>query len=125
MNPTLTREDMHYWLLKPAPPLQSWVACYYVVRPSPGCAAGSGLPELFLPDGMSELIFTVQAGFERWRVGESRRSTLRSSYVIGGRSQSVFVRSDAPNEVIGVKLHSRLLRSLIRTPLSHFRDVPA
>ena len=124
MQPTLIREDMHYWLLTPALKLQPWVACYFVVRPSPGFPQGTNKPELFLPDGMSELVFAMRAGFERWKVGDSSKPAVMSeSYVIGGRAHSVMTQSAVPNEVIGVKLHSRLLSSLIRTPLSTFRDV--
>jgi AraC-like DNA-binding protein len=123
MQPTLIRPDMHYWLLRPHASLRPWVVHYFVVRPSPGSPRGSGQPELFLPDGLSELIFTVRANFKRWSLDKPDRTTLmQSSYAIGGRTHSVFVSSESHNEVIGVKLDPRFLRALIATPLSEFRD---
>jgi AraC-like DNA-binding protein len=125
MTPTLLRDDMHYWLLKPAPALRPWVVCYFVVRPSPAPFATGGKPELFLPDGLSELVFAIGAEFARWKVGDIQQPThMRSSYAIGGRSHSVMTSADSANEVIGVKLHPRLLRCLIQTGLSEFRDAP-
>jgi AraC-like DNA-binding protein len=48
---------------------------------------------------------------------------MRHSYIIGGRSHSVNTFAAEPLSLAGVKLDSRLLRSIIRIPLSEFREV--
>ena len=47
---------------------------------------------------------------------------MAASYVIGGRSKSVFTRSTGGLRLAGVKLDPRALRALIGMPLSEFRD---
>jgi AraC-like DNA-binding protein len=119
--PTLTRDNLRYWLLRPDPRLAHLVRCYFV-------SDGGGQPynrdELLLPDGYAEIVFAFDAGYQRWEVGEgTRRDVMRCSYIIGGRSHSVFT-SGSPQQLylVGVKLDPRYLRQLIRTPLDEFCD---
>ena len=85
MQPTLINATLKYWLLQPAPALRSRVSCYFVVD------AGKNhyhVEELLLPDGYSEIVFALAAGFDRWVVGEAGRcSVMRRSYLIGGTLQ--------------------------------------
>ena len=52
----------------------------------------------------------------------TKRAQMAASYVIGGRSKSVFTRSTGGLRLAGVKLDPRALRALIGMPLSEFRD---
>jgi AraC-like DNA-binding protein len=121
--PTLTREQMRYWLLRPDQRLAPVVHCYFVVD-------GGGKPyhrdELLLPDGYAEIVFAFNAGYHRWGVGEAtRRDVMRRSYIIGGRSHSVCTSGSHRSPrlyLVGVKLDPRFLRQLIRTPLDEFCD---
>lgn len=123
MEPTLVRPDMRYWRIDPDPRLRPGIVCYFVVLPAIDARPSVWQSELLLPDGYSEIVFSLTAGFERWPVNEPRkRSTMRSSYLIGGRSHSVLTRNLGDLTLIGVKLDSSLLRQLIATPLSELRD---
>jgi AraC-like DNA-binding protein len=118
---------MGYWRLAPDARLREVVACYWLVE---GRAIRASLralePEvdLLIPDGMSEIVFNRgRNGFDRWELGEPcARRFMGHSYVIGGRSHSVNASGRGPLHLAGVKLDSRFLRSIIRMPLSEFRD---
>lgn len=124
MNPTLERADLRYWRIDPDPLLRPEVVCYFVaLPPAAGVLAPPRAAELLLPDGYSEMVFSLSNRFERFAVGESRpREEVQASYLIGGRSHSVLTRALGDLRLIGVKLESQALRNLIRTPLSEFRD---
>jgi AraC-like DNA-binding protein len=128
LNPTLARGDMRYWRMQPDERLRPWVICYFLVEPTGnGTPAGHAPPgtqqELLLPDGYSEIVFKLDAAFERWQIGQpDRRAVMSESYLIGGRSQSVLTRNLGAVRLAGAKLDSRLLRAIIGTPLSEFRD---
>jgi AraC-like DNA-binding protein len=130
VNPTLVRDGMRYWRLTPDARLRPWVLCYFVVEPGPISgvherAESDGTLQLLLPDGYSELVFRMSGAFERWAVGDAgKRTVMSSSYLIGGRSQSVLTSSLSRLQLAGAKLDSRFLRAIIRTPLSEFRDSP-
>ncbi|HKE96116.1 MAG TPA: helix-turn-helix domain-containing protein [Povalibacter sp.] len=127
LKPTLVSSDMRYWRIRPDARLIPWLHCYYIVE---DIGSDSGIParnapseELLLPDGHSEIVFSFGAGFERWAVGAADRSAvMQPSYLIGGRSHSVLTRNLGPLSLVGVKLDSRALRTLIATPLAEFRD---
>ena len=120
MQPTLINATLKYWLLQPAPALRSRISCYFVVD------AGDNpyhVDELLLPDGYSEIVFALAAGFDRWVVGEADRcSVMRRSYLIGGRSTSVVTGGAQRLYLVGVKLDPRFLRGLIDVPLGEFPD---
>ncbi len=125
MEPTLIRGDMRYWLIEPDPRLRPWVHCYFLVEPDPLRApAMDEPPELLIPDGHSEIVFNLgTSGYERWPVEDrTRRTLMRSSYLIGGRSHSVLTRNTGPVRLAGAKLDPRALHRLISIPLSDFRD---
>jgi AraC-like DNA-binding protein len=125
VNPTLERADLRYWRLDPDPRLRPGILCYFVALPAPKASA---LPpvceaELLLPDGYSEIVFSLSNRFERWGVNErTELQTVCSSYVIGGRSHSVLTRALGDLCIIGVKLESHVLRNLAGVPLATFRD---
>jgi AraC-like DNA-binding protein len=125
--PTLTRREMRYWLMKPDPRLRSRVYCYYLAHPVPVAdwdpAAAYKEEELLIPDGHSEIVFTLGGAFERRLAGgASKGAVMRESYVIGGRSQSVLTRDLDRVTVAGIKLDPRLMHSLVRAPLGDFGD---
>lgn len=124
MKPTLERADLRYWRIDPDPRLRPEVVCYFVALPAVvGAQAPPRTAELLLPDGYSEIVFSLSNRFERHAVGESGpREEVRASYLIGGRSHSVMTRALGDLRLIGVKLESQALRNVIRTPLSEFRD---
>jgi AraC-like DNA-binding protein len=118
--PSLTRDSLRYWLMRPDQRLAQLVRCYFVVD-------AGGQPyhrdELLLPDGYAEIVFALDAGYERWGVGEAtRRDVMRRSYIIGGRPNSVCTGGSRRLHLAGVKLDPRFLRELIATPLDEFRD---
>lgn len=122
--PTLVRGEMKYWLLKPDARLRDAVRSYFIVEAEPRRAPKY---ELHLPDGYSELVFTFRDPFERAPLGEAFDASLegtpmRRSYLIGARSRSIVTRDLGNFRVIGVKLEPRMLRALVRVPLSEFRD---
>jgi AraC-like DNA-binding protein len=80
--------------------------------------------DLLIPDGLSEIVFNRGGtGFDRWQLGTpERKAVMGGSYLIGGRSHSVNTYAAGPLSLAGVKLDSRFLRSVIRTPLSEFRE---
>jgi AraC-like DNA-binding protein len=118
----LAQQPPDWQMMKPDPRLRPQVLCYYLALPEKGAAPGGG-EELMLPDGHSEIVFTIENAFERWAVGQpERREVMRQSYVIGGRSRSVITVDLGPVVVAGVKLDPRALRWLIGTSLSEFGD---
>lgn len=119
-EPTLVRDDMNYWLMRPDPRLQRDVRCYFVVE---AAARRAWKHELHLPDGYAELVFNLGTGFNRDALHAAQPgSAMTSSYVIGARSRSVITRDRGNVKVIGVKLEPRMLHSLIRAPLCDLRD---
>lgn len=127
MQPTMITCDMRYWRIAPDPRLRGLVSCYWAVDSRPISArmnAHEPTEDLLLPDGWSEIVFNRGCvGFDRWQLGEpGRRQHMGGSYVIGGRSKSVNTHSPDALRLTGVKLDSRFLRALIRTPLNEFRD---
>ena len=120
MQPTLVRDQLEYWLLRPDARLAGAVRCYFVVDAG---IASYEHDELLLPDGYAEIVFALDAGYERWAVGEEqRRKVMRRSYVIGGRSHSVMTSGSRRLKLVGVKLEPQALRRLIGVPLGEFRD---
>ena len=128
MTPTLARGDMRYWRMQPDERLRPWVICYFLVEPTrqtpPGeCVLAGNQQQLLLPDGYSEIVFKLDAAFERWALGKpDRRAVMSASYLIGGRSHSVLTRNLGAVRLAGAKLDSRLLRAVVGMPLSEFRD---
>ena len=128
MPPTLVRGDMRYWRMQPDERLRPWVICYFLVEPTGRTLPGERVSpesqqELLLPDGYSEIVFTLDAAFERWEIGQpDKRAMMSASYLIGGRSHSVLTRNLGAVRLAGAKLDSRLLRAIIGMPLSEFRD---
>jgi AraC-like DNA-binding protein len=120
MQPTLIRDQLEYWLLRPDARLASHVRCYFVVDAG---ASAYEHDELLLPDGYAEIVFTLDAGYQRWPIGEqARRSVMSRSYLIGGRSHSVMTSGARRLKLVGVKLEPQALRGLIRVPLNEFQD---
>jgi AraC-like DNA-binding protein len=118
---------MRYWRVAPDARLRGVVACYWVVEGQAVSAqirAAEPEVDLLIPDGLSEIVFNRgRSGFDRWELGKpGGKRFMPSSYVIGGRSRSVNASTREPLHLAGVKLDSRLLRSIIRTPLSEFRE---
>ena len=125
MHPTLVRDDLRYWRLEPDPRLRPGVLCYCISLPAPKSSAKPPIceAELLLPDGYSEWVFSLSAEFERWTMEASApRVSMRSSYIIGGRSHSVLTRALGDLTIVTVKLAPHVCRRLIATPLSDFRD---
>jgi AraC-like DNA-binding protein len=125
VHPTLVQPYMRYWRLQPHPRLQPWILCYFLVEPNDATARDENdhTEQLLLPDGHAEIVFNLGNGYERWQMGHSgTRELMGSSYLIGGRSESVFTRNRGPVRLAGVKLDPRLLRRLIRASLSEFSD---
>jgi AraC-like DNA-binding protein len=124
----MAREGMRYWRLRPDARLRPWIICYWMVEPDaetaqPASATDPDKLQLLIPDGHSEIVFRFTGSFTRWGIDEpDRRSQMAVSYVIGGRSKSVFTRSAGGLRLAGVKLDPRALRALIGTPLSEIRD---
>lgn len=119
LPPTLVREEMRYWLLRPDPRLRPHVRMYFVVDAVRRQAVKE---ELLLPDGYAELIFLIRSGFKRQGIGGDAAASMKRSYLIGGRSHSIVTQDVGDLRVIGVKLDPRLLHRFIRVPLSEFRD---
>jgi AraC-like DNA-binding protein len=127
MQPTMVTSDMRYWRIAPDSRLRGVVSCYWAVDSQAIGARIRALEpteDLLIPDGLSEIVFNRGCdGFDRWQLGASdRKQFMGQSYLIGGRSQSVNTNAPAPLHLAGVKLDSRFLRSIIRTPLSEFRE---
>lgn len=127
MRPTLITDDMNYWRIAPDPRLRGVVSCYWAVEGkdvSRDVRARECAEDLLIPDGLSEIVFNRgSTGFQRWRLGEpDHKRLMGGSYLIGGRSHSVNTQAPKPLNLAGVKLDSRFLRDIIRTPLSEFRD---
>ena len=123
----MVTSDMRYWRIAPDRRLRGLVACYWAVDSQPASASIAGreaAEDLLIPDGLSEIVFNRgTAGFERWQLGlRERRQHMAHSYIIGGRSHSINTRASGSLRLAGVKLDARFLRSLIRTPLSEFRE---
>lgn len=126
MRPTLVSRDMRYWLMKPDVRLRRYVYCYFLAQPSSAPDrddAAYKKDELLIPDGHSEIVFSIAGAYERGASGSSDRATMRHSYLIGGRSHSVLTRDLEPVTVAGVKLDPRCLHELISTPLTEFSDM--
>lgn len=119
-SPTLVSEEMKYWLLRPDASLREQVRSYFVVDVE---ARQRCKHELHLPDGYAELVFVLRHGYERAPLGDPAAATqMKRSYLIGGRSHTIVTSELGDVRVVGVKLEPRLLRELIATPLSEFRD---
>jgi AraC-like DNA-binding protein len=111
---------MDYWLCQPHVALGTGVKSYFMVDVG---RRSSAQHELFMPDGYAELVFLFNGGYERAELGSSAPcQRLLRGYVIGGRSRSIVTRESGDVKVIGVKLEPRLLRGLLRSPLTALRD---
>lgn len=118
--PTLVREEMKYWLLRPHVGLQALVRAYFIVEAGRRAAQKR---ELHLPDGYSELVFSFGAGFERAPLADVRAvSRMARSYVIAARSHSVVTTDRGDVRVIGVKLEPRMLQTMLGLPFTELRD---
>jgi len=122
----MIRDGMRYWRLHPHAHLRPWVVCYYYVEPDPVTPA---VPisrierQVILPDGHSEIVFTLAGAFERWRVdAPDCRMKMSAGYLIGGRSHSVHTHTLGSLKLAGIKLHPHALATLTDTPLGEFRD---
>ena len=121
---------MRYWRLKPDARLRPWILCYWMVEPDPETAISQSTSatdpdklQLLIPDGHSEIVFRLAGSFTRWSIDEpDKRAQMAASYVIGGRSKSVFTQSTGGLRLAGVKLDPRALRALIGMPLGELRD---
>lgn len=119
---------MRYWRLRPDPRLRAWIQCYWMVEPDretarPASTTDADKLQLLIPDGHSEIVFRFAGSFTRWGIDTpARPAQMAASYVIGGRSKSVFTRSTGGLRLAGVKLDPRALRALIGMPLSELRD---
>jgi AraC-like DNA-binding protein len=119
---------MRYWRLRPDARLRPWILCYWMVEPDPSTrteqsATDADKLQLLIPDGHSELVLRFAGSFTRWSLhAPNKRAQMGSSYVIGGRSESVFTQSTGGLRLAGVKLDPRALRALIGMPLTAFRD---
>jgi len=128
MHPTMICSTMRYWRMRPDPRLRPLVLCYFLARPpNDGSLVAAPRPadgdELLLPDGHSEIVFTLDGAYERWPLGDlEQRHIMRQSYLIGGRSHSVLTHDLSAVTVAGVKLDPRALRWMIRTPLDEFHE---
>ncbi len=130
IEPTMAREGMRYWRLRPDARLRPWILCYWMVEPDPETATAKSAAasdpdklQLLIPDGHSEVVFRLAGSFSRWNIDRPDVcAEMRASYVIGGRSKSVFTRSIGGLRLAGVKLDPRALRALIKMPLTEFRD---
>lgn len=127
IQPTMAREGMRYWRLAPDARLRPWIQCYWYVEPDPYSrpehVESLDRHQLLIPDGHSEIVFRLEGGFTRWRVDAPEyRTEMRASYVIGGRSHSVLTHTPGGLRLAGVKLDPRALRTLLKTPLTDFRD---
>ena len=123
IQPTMAREGMRYWRLRPDARLRPWIICYWMVEPDAESAADPSKLQLLIPDGHSEIVFRFAGSFTRWGIDEAdKRAQMAASYVIGGRSKSVFTRSAGGLRLAGVTLDPRALCALIGTPLSELRD---
>lgn len=121
ITPTMSGDGMRYWRLRPDARLKPWIHCYWFVEPA--LSRPAELPDLLIPDGHSELVFRLDGGFTRWKLGDATAGEhLSHSYVIGGRSRSVLTHSPGGLRLAGVKLEPRALRALLRMPLTDFRD---
>jgi AraC-like DNA-binding protein len=127
----MAREGMRYWRLKPDARLRPWILCYWMVEPQNENENATAQPasadpdklQLLIPDGHSEIVFRFAGSFTRWGIDEpDKRAQMAASYVIGGRSKSVFTQSTGGLRLAGVKLDPCALRTLIGMPLSEFRD---
>jgi AraC-like DNA-binding protein len=118
---------MRYWRIAPDIRLRGVVSCYWAVVSQAihsRISANEPVEDLLIPDGLSEIVFNRGCvGFDRWQLGaRDNQQVMRHSYLIGGRSHSVNTFSAGALSLAGVKLDSRFLRSIIRTPLSEFRE---
>jgi AraC-like DNA-binding protein len=108
-------EGMRYWRLKPDVRLRPWILCYWMVEPDLGTATDPDKLQLLIPDGHSEIVFMLAGSFTRWNIDTpDKRAQMAASYVIGGRSKSVFTQSTGGLRLAGIKLDPRAL--------SEFRD---
>jgi len=117
---------MRYWRLKPDARLRPWILCYWMVEPDPETESDADPDklQLLIPDGHSEIVFRFAGSFTRWSIDTpEKRVQMAASYVIGGRSKSVFTQSAGGLRLAGVKLDPRALRALIGMPLSALRDI--
>jgi len=117
---------MRYWRLQPDARLAPWIHCYWYVEPDPHTSSpkpDADRHQLLIPDGYSELVFFLEGRFTRWRVdAPEKKAEMRASYVIGGRSHSVLTHTPGGLRLAGVKMDPRALRTLLKMPLTEFRD---
>ena len=93
-----------------------------IPRPRTASATDPDKLQLLIPDGHSEIVFRFAGSFTRWSIDTpDKRAQMAASYVIGGRSKSVFTRSTGGLRLAGVKLDPRALRALIGMPLSELQ----
>jgi len=62
IEPTMAREGMRYWRLKPDARLRPWILCYWMVEPGLETTTDPDKLQLLIPDGHSEIVFMLAGG---------------------------------------------------------------
>ena len=117
------RQQTYYETLPAAPSLRNFVRYYWVIR----CGAQSpAAPELLIPDGLDEIIFSYDSHFTRTTVGNTPPSEPHNgkSYIVGCKSYSVVCSKTSTLSMIGVKLKTGVLHRLFGIPMHQCNERP-
>lgn len=106
---------MLYRTYAPAADLRPYVKCYWMLRaqrnPFPGA-------EALIPDGSIELIFSLDAPYERYRFGETgQRDLVKGSHLVGERTQPFLVEQLGAIHHVAIRFRPGGLYPFVRLPV--------
>ncbi len=109
---------MLYCEIKPQPPLNSFVECFWTLEgdgPSP-----DGTPERILPDGCVELILNFGARFSQHSDG--RRVLQPRHFFVGQMTGPILISPTGKVELLGIRFHPGGTAAFLRLPMNELTD---
>lgn len=109
---------MRYCEIKPRPPLNSFVECFWTLAgdgPAP-----DGTPERILPDGCVELILNFGARFSQHSDG--RRVLQPRHFLVGQMTGPILISPTGKVELLGIRFHPGGTAAFLRMPMNELTD---
>jgi AraC-like DNA-binding protein len=97
----VVESGVDFQIVRPHSSVAGLVAYYWVLQVP---MRSVSTPELMIPDGYDEVIFSYREGFCRRPVSGNPAEVVCGSYVVGGRSETVTAECVGASRMMGIKL---------------------